>query len=162
MNFMNSYKQLEKLCNEMYADKNGVSVYIDEMEGKPRGAYSVSGWENDLKQLKHYRWVRNKISHEPNCSEENMCERGDELWLDNFYKRIMNGNDPLALYRKAKSVKPAVAKKTSVYQPARSSYTYETRQIRRKNRKKKSLGWIALLVIAALLAVLFLIKRYVY
>ena len=31
MNFIDSYKKLEKLCNEMYGDKHGVSLYIDEM-----------------------------------------------------------------------------------------------------------------------------------
>lgn len=31
MSFMNSYKQLEKLCNEIYHDNHGVSSYIDDM-----------------------------------------------------------------------------------------------------------------------------------
>ena len=28
---MNSHKQLEKLCNEIYHDNHGVSSYIDDM-----------------------------------------------------------------------------------------------------------------------------------
>ena len=37
MNFIDSYKKLEKLCNEMYGDKHGVSLYIDEMINTPVG-----------------------------------------------------------------------------------------------------------------------------
>ena len=103
MEFIDSYKRLEKLCSEVYGDNHGVSAYIDEMVNKSDGSYCVSGWNEDLKQLKHYRWVRNQIVHEPNCSEENMCTPEDTQWINNFYSRIMSSNDPLALYRKAKS-----------------------------------------------------------
>lgn len=100
MSFIDSYKRLEKLCSEMYGDPHGLSTYIDEMLGKPNDSYYVSGWNEDLKQLKHYRWVRNQIVHEPGCTEENMCEPSDAQWLDHFYSRIMSTNDPLALYHK--------------------------------------------------------------
>lgn len=103
MSFIDSYKRLEKLCNEIYGDTHGLSVYIDEMIGKPNGSYYVSGWNEDLKRLKHYRWIRNQIVHEPNCTEENMCGSVDMQWLDNFYSRIMSTSDPLALYHKARS-----------------------------------------------------------
>lgn len=122
MSFIDSYKRLEKLCSEMYGDNHGVSTYIDEMLSKPVGSRYVSGWDEDLKQLKHYRWVRNQIVHEPGCTEENMCEYGDVQWLDNFYSRIMSTNDPLALYRKARS--PHVSQKPKqTYSPEPTSYT---------------------------------------
>ena len=101
MGFIDSYKHLEKLCGEILNDEKKVTAYIDEMINTPRGSYVVRGWDQDLKNLKHYRWIRNQIVHEPGCSEENMCKPADVLWLDNFYLRIMNQNDPLALYRKA-------------------------------------------------------------
>ncbi len=122
MSFIDSYKRLEKLCSEMYGDPHGLSTYIDEMLGKPNGSYYVSGWNEDLKQLKHYRWVRNQIVHEPGCTEENMCEPSDAQWLDHFYSRIMSTNDPLALYHKARS--PHVSQKPKqTYSPERASYT---------------------------------------
>lgn len=102
MKFIDSYKRLEKLCSEVYGDNHGVSAYIDEMVNKSDGSYCVSGWNEDLKQLKHYRWVRNQIVHEPNCSEENMCTPEDTQWINNFHSRIMSANDPLAQYRKIK------------------------------------------------------------
>lgn len=100
MNFIDSYKKLEKLCNEMYGDKHGVSLYIDEMINTPVGSCYVKSWNEDLKQLKHYRWVRNQIVHEPGCTETNMCNRDDIQWINNFYTRMMSTSDPLALYRK--------------------------------------------------------------
>ncbi len=89
MSFIDSYKRLEKLCSEIYSDNHGVSSYIDEMINTPIGARYVPGWDEDLKQLKHYRWVRNQIVHDPGCTEENMCEYGDAQWLDSFRSRIM-------------------------------------------------------------------------
>lgn len=103
MGFINSYKQLEKLCNEIYGDNHGISSYIDDMSKLTSASHYVSSWDDDLKQLKHYRWVRNQIVHEPNCTEENMCEYEDAKWLDNFHSRIMSRTDPLALYRKIRS-----------------------------------------------------------
>ena len=103
MSFIDSYKRLEKLCSEIYNDNHGVSSYIDEMINTPIGARYVSGWDEDLKQLKHYRWVRNQLVHDPGCTEENMCEYGNAQWLDNFRSRIMEANDPLAQYRKARN-----------------------------------------------------------
>lgn len=103
MGFIEEYKHLEKLCGEIFdADTGrGISAYIDEMTHIKNGSYYVPAWNNDLKNLKHYRWIRNQIVHEPNCTERNMCEYKDELWLENFRSRIMKQTDPLALYLKA-------------------------------------------------------------
>ena len=48
MNFIDSYKKLEKLCNEMYGDKQGVSLYIDEMINTSVGSRYVKSWNEDL------------------------------------------------------------------------------------------------------------------
>jgi hypothetical protein len=101
MGFIDAYKRLEKLCGEILNDDRRISAYIDEMVNAPRGSYLVSGWEDDLKKLKHYRWIRNQIVHNPDCTEENMCDSNDTQWILNFYARIMNQTDPLTLYHKA-------------------------------------------------------------
>lgn len=101
MGFMESYKRLEKLCGACLNDQRRVSAYIDEMRSTPRGSALVSGWNEDLKRLKHYRWVRNQIVHDPNCNEKNMCSQADVQWIEGFYSRILHQTDPLALYRKA-------------------------------------------------------------
>lgn len=128
MGFIDSYKRLEKLCSEIYNDNHGVSSYIDEMTNMPIGARCVQGWDEDLKQLERYRWVRNQIVHDPGCTEENMCEYGDAQWLDNFRSRIMAANDPLALYRKARNSQPT----QRPWQPHTPKYTYPQRTNARK------------------------------
>lgn len=107
----------------MLGDDRRVSVYIDAMINSPRGAYLVAGWNDDLKMLKHYRWVRNRIVHDPGCCEENMCEPSDAAWLDNFYSRIMNQADSSALYVRATRPHPAQKPK-----PAAVTYTYSQKK----------------------------------
>lgn len=111
MGFMEAYKHLEKLCGEILNNDRCISAYIDELMTTNNGSYLVKNWDSDLKQLKHYRWIRNQIVHNPNCTEQNMCEPGDAEWLEKFYTRIMQQSDPLALYLKTtktqKNVKPA-------------------------------------------------------
>lgn len=109
MGFMDSYKQLEKLCGDMLGEGR-VSAYIKEMSDKPRGAYLVSGWEADLKRLRHCRRIRNQIAHEPDYSETDMCLPEDAKWLDDFYARIKNQTDPLALYYKYTHPSPKYTK----------------------------------------------------
>ena len=60
MSFIESYKHLDKICGEMFETQYGVSAYIEEMLNNPHGSFLVRGWENDLKQLKHYRWKSNR------------------------------------------------------------------------------------------------------
>lgn len=120
MSFFESYKHLEKICGEIYgnAEKSGVSAYIDEMCKIPNGGYYVDNWNEDLKKLKHYRGIRNQISHEPGYTEENLCTHADELWLDNFYSRIMTVSDPLALY----TAKTKQTHQASVSSAAKNTY----------------------------------------
>lgn len=113
MSFMNSYKRLDKLCLEIYPHaKNGVSAYIEDMEQHPTAAYRIPNWEEDYKQLKHYRWVRNQISHTPDCEEDTMCTEEDIIWLENFYQCIMNQADPIS-----QLVQSQHAQKQSYIQP---------------------------------------------
>lgn len=109
MEFMNAYKRLEKLCSDMYGTAHGISAYIDDMVNCPHGARIVPDWAHDLKQLKHYRWIRNQIVHEPDCTEEELCTPADTQWLDAFYDRILRRKDPLAVYRERTGAHKAVS-----------------------------------------------------
>lgn len=145
MGFVDSYKKLEKLCNEIYGDKHGLSSYIDEMTNNPIGSCYVSEWDENLKQLKHYRWVRNQIVHEPGCTEGNMCELEDVLWLDDFYSRIMNQTDPLAMYVKA--TKPhTAANPTQKHKTEPVTYNNLRRSSRRRISKRLLQNYFVYLV----------------
>lgn len=151
MGFIDSYKHLEKLCGEVLNDDRRISAYIDEMLNTPRGSRLVAGWDEDLRILKHYRWVRNRIVHDPECTEENMCEPEDALWLDNFYSRIMNRTDPLALYIRATKPRP-VQREKQVYTSQSSNDSYSKPTINPKRNAYKPVGCLTFLIGSLLLA----------
>ena len=159
MGFIDSYKHLEKLCGEVLNDDRRVSAYIDEMLRTPRGSYYVRTWDEDLKNLKHYRWVRNKISHEPDCTEENMCEYGDEQWIIAFYNRIMKQTDPLALYHtEMKRRKEAVKKKEEKREIYRETVIEkkEEKTVKREQGNNTNRVLFAIMIIFAVLLVISL------
>ena len=129
------------------------------MQNRPRGSYLVRGWDDDLKQLKHYRWVRNQIVHEPDCSEDNMCDVGDAEWIDTFYSRIMNQTDPLAMYRKATAPRPA-PKPVQRNQTVQPQYTYPAPHYQPKKTSNKSIGWIVFIIIAVIIGLVFALKYF--
>lgn len=157
MGFMDSYKRLEKICNEIYSDDpRGVSSYIDDMSNTPSGVLSVPTWEEDLKKLKKYRWIRNQITHEPGLSEHNMCAPSDARWLDDFHNRILNQTDPLALnYKAYKASKPS-----NTYAP-QQSHAVEPAVKRsappQKSREKKHTGWFVFLFVLLIVAFALLV-----
>lgn len=140
MSFLESYKHLDNLCKDMFSSEKGVTTYIETMEHTAGGSYRITGWDSDYKNLKHYRYIRNRIVHDNYASENSMCTDSDTAWINNFYSRIMNRNDPLALYRKAitpqKVVKPSAPPTFNYkqYQPSKPPVL--------KNR-----SWLAPLVI---------------
>ena len=159
MSFIESYKHLDKICGEMFETQYGVSAYIEEMLNNPHGSFLVRGWENDLKQLKHYRWIRNQIVHEPDCYEQNMCESGDDEWLDDFYERIINQTDPLTLYAKATAPKPT---KKTMQTPKidHETYAYSQQVTNPKKSSKTAISLIAVLVVITLVvAAIFIILK---
>lgn len=159
MNFIDSYKKLEKLCNEMYVDNHGISLYIDEMINTPLGSCYVKSWNEDLKQLKHYRWVRNQIVHEPGCTEANMCSHGDIQWINNFYSRMMSISDPLALYRKAIRSNRKTHSSTE-YKTASRQYDYSQQKgnHRKSSRESSGCGTFVWGIVIALIAIFLIFK----
>ena len=142
MGFLDSYKQLEKLCGEVMNDDKRITAYIDEMNNTPMGSLHVSTWNEDLKKLKHYRWVRNQIAHNPDATEKNMTTSTDVKWIDDFYIRIMHQKDPLTMYHKSvrrRSVQKATAsRKTTAKTPAKTPVRKSAKAPTKKRSKIKS------------------------
>lgn len=86
-----------------------------------------------------------------------MCEYGDAQWIDDFYDRIMNQSDPLAMCRKATRPQP-VAKPKQHGQSSQLQYTYPVQPVSSKKKGRKAAGWIVLLIVAALVGLFFVLK----
>ena len=101
MAFMEAYKRLDNLCKDLFPSDVGITEYIKSMERCSHYTLYIDNWRNDYFALKHYRYIRNKIVHENDVTEDELCTADDVIWINNFYQRILNQADPLALYRKA-------------------------------------------------------------
>ena len=149
MGFIKSYKHLDNLCKDI----NGIGItgYIKDMENKPSEASHIFGWKQDYLKLKHYRYIRNQIAHENYAEEENMSSPEDTAWLDNFYNRIMNQTDPLALYYKG-TVHQQVTKPTQTAAPKNISGT--STSYRQYQKAKKPVGCAIMLFIVWLVIIM--------
>lgn len=95
--FLDEYKHLEKLCNDLYNQQHGISLYISDMEATPRAASAlILEWNKDLKALKHLRHIRNAMVHDLNEQEVTYTQE-DIRNLKEFHRRIMEQRDPLSL-----------------------------------------------------------------
>lgn len=99
--FMEAFKQLDKICREMFQAEKGVTTYIDEMEEIQNGSAIVSSWNSTLRRLKELRHIRNQYSHDIGTSYMELCTWEDVDWLNDFYEDILHTRDPLAQYRSA-------------------------------------------------------------
>ena len=159
MGFIEEYKRLDRLCQDIMKVERGITTYIEKMEACPSGFFYTESWNADLKMLKHCRWIRNKISHEPGCSEDNMCSPDDELWLSSFYNRILNQTDPLALYHKAQNTETLPTAQTAQKQPAIPTEKSEESSLHRiahKKNKKRILLWFGKILVVLLLVAILL------
>ncbi len=108
--FIDAYKHLEKICSEMYGEQHGITQYINDMELVPGGISSyIPDWYDDLNNLKRLRHIRNAMVHDSDFDEDYSKE--DVMYLEDFYDRIMNCQDPLAMKR-ALDLKKNAKKKT--------------------------------------------------
>ncbi len=95
--FLDEYKHLEKLCNELYDQQHGISLYISDMDATPANlSIMVPGWHVDLKNLKHLRHIRNAMVHDLTDLDVSYTQE-DIRNLKEFHRRVMEQRDPLSL-----------------------------------------------------------------
>ena len=107
--FQEEYIRLDNLCEQCYSNNAGVSEYIKEMENNWNdGIKSVKDWQYVYKSLKHVRYIRNQLAHDVGALNSDIVESSDLAFVQDLYKDIIKGNDPLAVLRKNRKVrKPA-------------------------------------------------------
>ena len=114
------FKRVDRICGDIFSCRHGISKYIDEMEQIPsykrRG---VPSWDEDYRNLKRVRWLRNQIVHEMAAAN---CEARDIEWLEGFHARILRQQDPLAAAAKAEQKPP---QKRQPYSPTQHYFPNE-------------------------------------
>jgi len=76
--FFEEFKHVEKICNEMYGVRNGVTQYINEMVNASSTYYRfIPMWEENLRMLKILRDKRNKLAHSEDSYFYNTCTQRD-------------------------------------------------------------------------------------
>lgn len=126
--FLQNYKRLDNLCKDIFQKERGISSYIEEMERCGYLSKEIAGWKNDYKNLKKYRFMRNRIVHENNVDETTLCTDADEMWLERFYERIIQRNDPLALYRQKREEKKVTPSMSTLERSKMASSVFEPKR----------------------------------
>lgn len=145
--FIKKYKLLDKLCKEMYMSDKGVTSYIDDMKSVPfADSKIIEGWRDDLYKLIELRGKRNKWAHDDDVVN---FSRSDCTWIEDFHKRVLKGNDPLALLRKHQKMSNKVK---SVNAPKKTK--------KRKKSRLKSFLWRIALIAGMVLLVYCLLKKF--
>lgn len=91
---LDEYKYVDKICREMFGTEKGVTAYIEQLDETPVTVrYWITEWNNEYRQLKHIRWLRNQIAHSTGYVE---CTQYDLDWLKYFHNRLLTQQDLLA------------------------------------------------------------------
>lgn len=103
LEYLNEYKFVEKICNDMYGDR-GISAYIEIMENTTNSEkFFIHNWDNYYKMLKHLRWLRNQVAHETSSYE---VTNQDIKNIKQIHNDLLTVQDPLALlYRRNHDMK---------------------------------------------------------
>ena len=148
-----AFGDLERLCNDIYSEQHGVTCYIKDMENSYGGSSRVRGWALDLEKLRDVRAKRNKLTHNEVSFSSPYAEQGDIDFIIDFHRRIMDGQDPIALYNKsAGHAEPARG-----FRPENSSAPFVYNRRRRLAAQPVGCGVYMALAAAAVAAVLLLI-----
>ena len=143
---LEEYKYVDAICRDMLGAEKGVSAYIEQLDETPVTVrYWIAEWNDEYRQLKHIRWLRNQIVHSTDYVE---CTQADVDWLKAFHNRLLTRQDPLAkAYRVINESQiqkqRQQAKTISAAAPKSNANVYDSSRESRKS-------WILIAVIAAL------------
>ena len=136
---------------------------MKETEAPDRDVYDVDDWEEDFRNLRRLRHIRNELAHESDAMDADMCDEEDVLWLEKFRERVMRSDDPLARLNREKQrkiTKSAVRRRPAEYKTDfPSDYERYDRQKKndRDNSPRELLLW-GIWIAAFLLLVYWIIK----
>ena len=144
--FLDEYKYVDKICREMFDAEKGVTTYIEQLDETPMTArYWITEWNDEYRQIKHVRWLRNQIAHSTGYVE---CTQSELDWLKDFHNRLLTQQDLLAKARRVVQEsqiqrEQQLAKTVTAAAPKPGANVYRSPRGPRKS-------WILIAVIAAL------------
>lgn len=96
-----SFGELEQLCNQIYGGPHGVTQYINHMEEvEYAGRSSVPNWDGLYRALKAARHKRNLLSHGEVSFDDNCAQEDDINFLIALRYSILNRSDPISIVTK--------------------------------------------------------------
>lgn len=151
--FLDEYKYVDKICREMFGTEKGVTAYIEQLDETPMTVrYWITEWNNEYRQLKHIRWLRNQIVHSTGNVE---CTQSDLDWLKDFHNRLLTQQDLLAKARRVIQESQIQRQQQQAKTIAAAAPKYGANVFGSSSRPRKS--WILIAVIAALAIIIGLL-----
>lgn len=150
---LDEYKYVDAICRDMLGAEKGVTAYIEQLDETPVTVrYWITEWNDEYRQLKHIRWLRNQIAHSTESVE---CTQSDLDWLKGFHNRLLTKQDLLAkAHRVIKESQiqrqQQLAKTVTAAAPKPGANVYRSPKGPRKS-------WILIAVIAALVMLIGLL-----
>ena len=143
---LEEYKYVDAICRDMLGTKKGVSAYIEQLDETPMTVrYWITEWNDEYRQLKHIRWLRNQIAHSTESVE---CTQSDLDWLRGFHNRLLTQQDLLAKARRVIQESQIQKQQQQAKTIAAVAPKYGATVFASSSRPRKS--WILIAVIAAL------------
>ena len=94
---LDEYKYVDAICRDMLGAEKGVTAYIEQLDETPMTVrYWITEWNDEYRQLKHIRWLRNQIAHSTESVE---CSQADLDWLKGFHNRLLTQQERKLLRR---------------------------------------------------------------
>lgn len=147
--FLEEYKYVDAICRDMLGAEKGVTAYIEQLDETPGTVrYWITEWNDEYKQLKHIRWLRNQIAHSTGSVE---CSQADVDWLKGFHNRLLTQQDLLAKARRVIQESQIQREQQLAKTVTATAPKYSATVFRSPRKLRKS--WILIAIIAALVVI---------
>lgn len=146
INILEEFKYVDSICRDMLNADKGVSAYIEQLDTTPLAVrYWITEWNDEYRQLKHIRWLRNQIAHSTGYVE---CSQADLDWLKAFHNKLLTQQDLLAKARRVIQESQIQRQQQQVKTVSAGKPNYGTNTFGKQKGLRTS--WILIAVIATL------------
>lgn len=146
---LEEYKYVDAICRDMLGAEKGVTAYIEQLDETPVTVrYWITEWNDEYRQLKHIRWLRNQIAHSTGYVE---CTQSDLDWLKGFHHRLLTQQDLLAKARRVVQESQIQRQQQLAKTVTAAAPKYSATVFRSPRKLRKS--WILIAIMVALVVI---------